>query len=298
VERYLCAAASEVRDEPVFGTASRVDRWLLVESNGPWGPRALPQSRGLDEHLVLDLQQRAKAAHARLLLIRKPTRLAADGPREVYVADSRPDHLMLRRRLVGSDAELDGLTLPFDDADATGWQPTAALVGVCTQGRHDTCCAMRGRPVAAALLASHPDITYEISHIGGDRFAANALVLPGGHYLGRLTPAAAPAAVAAVLAGRRPAPYYRGRSTWSPPVQAAQELAAAMTEDSGLDALLPRAVSRLDAHRWQVVLARAGRPDLVVEVVQQQGPDRARLTCHALHEHAVPAWALVELRTA
>ena len=57
---------------------------------------------------------------------------------------------------------------------------------VCTHGRHDTCCAERGRPVAAALAAAHPELTWEVSHIGGDRFAANALVLPHGLYYGRL----------------------------------------------------------------------------------------------------------------
>ena len=43
---------------------------------------------------------------------------------------------------------------------------------VCTHGVHDTCCAVRGRPVAAALARRWPEATWECSHVGGDRFAA------------------------------------------------------------------------------------------------------------------------------
>ena len=49
--------------------------------------------------------------------------------------------------------------------------------------------------------AAHPDETWEVSHIGGDRFAGNLLVLPHGLYYGRLDPLAAIA-----VAGRPPAP--------------------------------------------------------------------------------------------
>ena len=77
---------------------------------------------------------------------------------------------------------------------------------VCTHGRHDACCAERGRPVAAALAAAHPEQTWEVSHIGGDRFAANVLVLPDGLYYGRVSAADAP---------RWPPPTSPADSTWT-----------------------------------------------------------------------------------
>ena len=63
---------------------------------------------------------------------------------------------------------------------------------MCTHGRHDACCAERGRPVAAALTAARPEQTWEVSHVGGDRFAANLLVLPEGLYYGQVTADEAP----------------------------------------------------------------------------------------------------------
>ena len=86
------------------------------------------------------------------------------------------------------------------------------VFAVCTHGRHDTCCAERGRPVAAALAAAHPDLTWEVSHIGGDRFAANALVLPHGLYYGRLDEASVLDWRTRTWHGRLSLDHLRGRS--------------------------------------------------------------------------------------
>ena len=59
---------------------------------------------------------------------------------------------------------------------------------VCTHGKHDPCCAKYGRPVAAALDHQWPERTWETSHLGGDRFAGNVLILPIGIYYGRVGP--------------------------------------------------------------------------------------------------------------
>jgi hypothetical protein len=299
MERFFCAVASRDRGDAVFGTASRVDRFLLVESPGPWGPRALPQSRGLDEAVVLALQQRAKASHARLLLIRRPGRPGPLGSvgagRSVYAAECRPGQQRLVRRVVADDTELEALQPPFGDADLSEWSPATALVGVCTQGAHDVCCAMLGRPVAAALAVSHPEITWEVSHIGGDRFAANLLVLPGGHYLGRVPPSEAAAVIDAVLAGRRPSPYYRGRAAWLTPVQAAQELAAGRLGVTALDGLTPRRIQQLQPHRWRVTMDGPDGGIVSAEVEQRHSETKSLLTCHALHEHGVPSWHLLSL---
>ena len=95
-----------------------------------------------------------------------------------------------------------GLT-PYDDP----------LIAVCTHGRHDACCAERGRPVALALAASrHADAVWECSHIGGDRFAGNLLVLPRGLYYGRVDPDSALELADAAVDGRVALDHLRGRS--------------------------------------------------------------------------------------
>lgn len=286
----MCSVAAEEREELVLATASRIDRWLLVEAPGPWAAETLPPVRGLPPDVLPKLQARAKAAGARTLLIRRPggrDRRDAAG-RRLFAADSRPGHERLITRMV-SEHELLDLPMPFDDA--AGWSDADAVVGVCTHGRHDVCCAVRGRPVAAALAASYPDITWEISHIGGDRFAANLLLLPGGHYLGRVTPAGAAGIVDAVLAGRRPDGHYRGRSGWPAPVQAAVELVAQQRDLIGLEALQPSRLQRVSDDRWQVTLTGEIEPTTVV-VERRLGPP-ARLTCEAEQLRPVPSWRLL-----
>jgi hypothetical protein len=82
---------------------------------------------------------------------------------------------------------------------------------VCAHSKHDTCCALRGRPVAAALDAVRPGRVYECTHVGGDRFAANVLVLPAGLLYGRVLPFAAAEFVAAAEADEVVGALLRGR---------------------------------------------------------------------------------------
>lgn len=309
--RYFCSVAAADRDEGLSGTASRVDRWLLIEAPGPWSPRSLPRPRGLADAVLLDLQRRAARFRARTLLIRRPGRGdpadALAGSRRIFVADSRPgSERLLSARI--SDADLPGLRLPFDDSGHADdddvrdgrWQSHERLIGVCTHGRHDPCCAVWGRPVAAALARALPRETWEVSHLGGDRFAANLLLLPHGHYLGRVPPSLAAGVVEGVARGERPHLYYRGRSCYPMPAQAALALAVDRLERSDLDGLVPRTARRIGEREWAVTLsdlagAAAGTPRAWQVVVRRDRGPLARLTCTSGHEEATPQWRLVEL---
>jgi hypothetical protein len=74
---------------------------------------------------------------------------------------------------------------------------TEPLYLVCTNGRHDPCCAEYGRPVARPSTELVGERVWECSHVGGDRFAGNLVCLPDGVFYGHLDPATALRAVAA-----------------------------------------------------------------------------------------------------
>ena len=120
------------------------------------------------------------------------------------------------------------------------------LFGVCTHGRHDACCAERGRPVAAALTASHPAETWEISHMGGDRLAANMVVLPEGLYYGRMDPGTAPQVASLHEEGRVDLARLRGRSPYPMHVQYAEIALRRHLEEDRLDAVRLVPATRLD----------------------------------------------------
>jgi hypothetical protein len=129
----------------------------------------------------------------RVQAIRRPGRTARGSARAWALVDTRDGRESIRWGSFGADAEL--LDVPLDGS--AGAVDDAPLYLVCAHSRHDTCCALRGRPVAAALEALRPGRVWECSHVGGDRFAANVLVLPAGLMYGRVLPFAAAEFVAA-----------------------------------------------------------------------------------------------------
>ncbi|MBJ7357077.1 sucrase ferredoxin [Nocardioides sp.] len=220
---FRCAAASLLRDEPAAGTASTVRAFLLLENPGPWGENALRDAR-LPDGLGDELTARASAARVRVLLIRRPGRQRPSEGLRVFAAYAHHTEPWLETTVLGDVHEVHDL-----DVEALGAGRSPGLTpqldpvfAVCTHGRHDTCCAERGRPVAAALAERHPEQTWEVSHIGGDRFAANAVVLPHGLYYGRLDAESAVEVAAAQLAGRVSLAHLRGRSGLGMPLQYAE----------------------------------------------------------------------------
>jgi len=210
-----CWESSRAAAEPLAGTATHAQRWLLLEARGAWG-------RDVDEtELPVRVRAAADGFDGRVQLVRRPDR--RDGPQLAFVAEAREDGGNLRR--------LDSLP----DHPGHGELIDGPLLLVCCHGRRDPCCARLGTPVFDALRAHvADDAVWQSSHLGGHRFAANMLVLPAGILLGRVFPADAQRVVAELAAGRIPLEHYRGRTLYPPEAQAAD---AAVRERFGLTGL-------------------------------------------------------------
>src|SRR4051794_28146101 len=136
---FRCSVASASRAEPMFATASRVDRWLLVEQPGPWGAESVPAGR-MDPDAYAATARLAVEVPARLLLIRRTRKAAEDRGVMVFLADARPGREWLMSRRYENPAELSRILPPASDgAWRTEEEP---LYLVCTHGRHDPCCAL------------------------------------------------------------------------------------------------------------------------------------------------------------
>lgn len=287
VPMLRCAPAAQHRGEAVTGTATPVTRWLLVEQPGAWGRDAARES-GLDPNVAGQLLARLDTHGIRLLMIRRYGR-AVPGPRTWAYVDSRPGAERSSWGSVSADAEL--LDIALDGSDGT---PSAAPIYlVCTHGRHDACCAIRGRPVAAALHAARPEQTWECSHVGGDRFAANLVVLPHGFFYAHLNDRTALEVVEAYERGAVEPGLLRGRCTFPGPVQAAQHFARLHTGAIALDALTPLDVATLTDSTWRVRLAGT-RGDLDLTVAAARTPP-ARLTCSGRQDVVATSYQLVSL---
>lgn len=292
----LCSVASQSREEPMTATASRVARWLLVEHYGAWGPESVPSGR-MPVAVARSLARTAADHQARLLLLRRPAGQPRPTGRWVYSVDSQPGSERILARHVEADADLTDLRPPYAGT-AEGWDEiTGPLYLVCTHGRHDRCCALRGRPVAAALAARFPERTWECTHVGGDRFAANLVVLPEGLYLGRLEASEVVAVVEGLTAGTLPAGHVRGRSSLPLPVQAAQHFAREASGRWGSNDLAMLSSTPGEADSWDVRLRGVDGPDVQVVVAHDRSAGGTHLlTCDADQAKPVPAFRRVSLR--
>ena len=278
-----CATLARRRGDPMLGTAAPGRRWLLIEHPAGWARAALDSS-GFTPALADLLQRTALEIGGRVLLVRRPGRRAH---RDVTVDP-------LRWAVVDVDgSQRWGTWRTEADLEEAAWvlrvdgRPAAAethppLLLVCTHGTHDVCCAMRGRPVAAALAAVWPEQTWECSHVGGDRFAANLLMLPDGTVYGGLDATDAVQTVRQHLAGAVSPEHLRGFSPYPPVVQAA--LAAVLRERGPAAAtdVRPRSVHEAGAGEWVVgVAGQAPLPATSTVRVRRSVQPPARLTCAA-----------------
>lgn len=284
-----CAPLSLTRGDQRHGTAAPVTRWLLIEHPGPWAREAV-LSPGLEPDVTKEVELRCRAAGVRPMLIRRPGRAVAATHRRWAYVDSRLGQEGIWWGEYTADREL--ADVPLDGE--SGQRSSVPAYLVCTHARHDACCAIRGRPVAAALAALRPEQTWECSHTGGDRFAANVVVLPHGLYYGTVTPTSAPGLLAAHEAGRVVPDLLRGRSALPIPVQAAQHHARAAVDDLGLDAVAPSHVERLDRDTWQVGFDH--HPEVVATVRARASDPVPRLTCSATAPQRVLTFDLVDIR--
>ena len=239
-DRFVCSDASVARDEGVVATASQVRGWLLIEVHGAWGVDAIAESH-LGAHCPTAGRPTCSgAASAPSASGRRPAATSPSTARVFFVVAARPgrtDGAMWARTL----PTLPSVRHVTDDLrlgeDPHGWERHAdRIVLVCTNGKHDQCCANRGRPVVRHLRDSRwADQVWECSHIGGDRFAANLVVLPDSLYFGRMEPAEAEALLDAHAEGQIALEWFRGRSTLRFAEQAAEQALRTALDVRGID---------------------------------------------------------------
>jgi hypothetical protein len=271
--RPFCSDISRENDEPLGATASRIDRWLLVEYRGLWSSDALAGS-GLSDQVKGRLRE-LRSAHprTRLLFIRRPDR-RHHGRLRIYVADSREGKERLAQLEIARHEDLRDVD-PWAEATPV----TEPLFLPCTHGKHDPCCARYGRPLFDALNEQlEAEYVWQCTHVGGDRFAGNVVCPRHGLYFGRVAPTDAFPLLDEYLGGRVYLDRYRGRSLYPFTVQAAEVLLRREASLTGIDDLRLLGAER-HGDGW---LVRFTLPDGEAEVhVEGEDGELTYLTCHA-----------------
>jgi hypothetical protein len=220
---HYCAQQARESGEPLIGTATQAAVWLLLEYRQAWRKKAvqdneLPQA--VQSHLDAQLEA---IPGSRLLFIKKQAPEHED-LRFFVVRTDEAEPVQVEFRLAGYEdllaldvTAVAGANNPF--SDQVRQEP---LFLVCTNSKRDRCCAKFGNPLFRVLQNYQPEVSWQSTHIGGHRYAPNVLFLPHSVNYGWLSPEKISLAVDAHLNGQiYDLNYYRGRTYYDPPVQAA-----------------------------------------------------------------------------
>lgn len=260
-ELDFCADVCRSTDEPLYGTATRADVWLLLEYSGRWGRKALPESAlppAIKDRLIT-----YEEAHdtTRVKFIKKAPPYESDRI-QFFIAVSNEAEPRLYRFDLDHYENL--LSIDFDSVVAGDEAYDAnrlydALYLTCTNGLRDACCARYGLDTFYAFEEAVGDAIWQSTHLGGHRFAPISLVLPYALHYGQIKPEEAAEVVRATQRGEVYPSRYRGRTTVEKPVQAAEHFLRAETGDNHIDAYELASMESVDENMWQVALrARDG----------------------------------------
>ena len=281
-----CSTLAEQLGEPMIGSVDRRVRWLLVEDRSAWGTDAVKDVLGTD------FARDAKARGLRPLLIRRREGdPEADAVRRAILVDTERREMAVRTIEHPSELAIDAIA--NEPLAAFGATMSDPILLVCTNGKRDACCALRGRVLATALALDHAERTWECTHLGGHRFAGNLVCLPDGIVYGRVPPADGPRLADAYLAGRLDPSLLRGRSAWPAPAQVAeQELRLRL----GLDRIgdLSLASVEADGDRATVALLTPDGSTHGFELVAERLAPPRLTSCRADEVEEPLHWRVVE----
>jgi hypothetical protein len=293
--RPLCAEEAVERGDPLPGTASRISGWLLVEYGGHWPYEPLDSTvfaGGLRERLAAQL---AEVAGSRLFLVKRP----GEGRRDqVSVLYGTTPGRFRRFELAthGGLGELD-LVAMLRDGEGPGDPVGHPLLLVCAHGVRDRCCAKYGQELCRNLSGLAPDgWVWQTSHVGGDRFAGNLVILPEGLYFGRCDGEAAQRVLTAYERGEIDLDHYRGRSVVHFHQQAVDYFVRRELGLTAIDAIA--AIRRVDgsSEDFAVDVTTDGSTRTVhATVARDEATAPTAITCTGPLGQRVPSYRLVSI---
>lgn len=278
--RDSCAARSRTCGEALHGTASRARRWILYEHPGAWGAEVLTDGT-LPPRIAAHLAALSASVPARVLLLRRAPGVPREVPHQaLFVGVTTPTSGWFERFDLSRPEALFGIDIdPLAEERSCGGEAVnAPFYLVCTNGKHDACCAEFGRPVVDALAPRLGDRLWECSHVGGDRFAGNLVCLPAGVFYGHLDPAVASTVVHAHEDGEVDLDRWRGRSSLPFPAQSAEAFARrelGLTRESDVGFVS----SRRTGDRTEAVFDLRDGRRVTVAVRRRLDDVARRLTC-------------------
>ncbi len=256
-----CADESRAAEEMLAGTFKPADTFLLIECSladeGGWRRDTVKAAAKTGSFAAI-LRHLSSRPRTKILFIRRPSR----SDKHFFIARANQPQPQLFQAQLADYAEL----LNLDMAGLAGGETPVLngsamteldeLYAICTNGRHDPCCAAYGTPVYQQLVAhAGEDRVWQTTHLGGHRLAATLLAFPQGVAYGHINPADVEAIVTNHRAGYLLTHKYRGRGAYvghqldaeaHQAVGAAEALIRELTRKYRIDELQLQGVQRME----------------------------------------------------
>lgn len=203
---FFCAVAAQAAQAPLIGTAGTGHTYVFIECPYPWASKAQESAA-----LPLRLRNLMQAYHQQrkvrffLILPEKVSKNTKNARRSRILTYQHQSGIFING-YVGQEFTVTSLAQAAETLEGyfngriVGQPIDADDLFVCVHGSRDKCCARFGRPFlkqAAKQLEQHTRPSaprqlrlWQVSHIGGHRFAPTALHLPDGRWYGHLDSAA------------------------------------------------------------------------------------------------------------
>lgn len=237
--------------EQLAGTAPQRKVWFIIEQPGAWGENALLDS-ALPPGFGQDLLETVTDPAIGIAVARRPDIAAAERRttrrRRLWLAHTAPGGIRMRAGSLDDIRDVlkwDWQAILRGELPAIGRRSADPVLFICTNGKRDACCAIEARGIVDALRPD-PELTgqvYEISHLGGHRFAPTGLLLPWGINVGRLSIESTQAVLADAWNGRINPEVMRGRTAlpaWAQSAEIAVRRANDVTTIDVLDVVILR----------------------------------------------------------
>jgi hypothetical protein len=251
VERQFCAQLARDTADPFIGTATRADSWLLIEYTAVWERREIESSHLPPQVKTWIEQIKQHATQTRF--IKRDGRKSSNI--NVFFVITLEQRQAIYCFQFTRYEDLLTLDLAALRAGAQWYEPyryQVPLFLVCTHGKHDACCAKFGMPVYHEFERLAGEHTWQSSHVGGDKFAANVICFPYGIYYGRVAVSEVGEIIASCNASQLYLNRYRGRSCYLPIVQAADYLLRVRTGQADLGAFRLSSAQQAQDGQWWI----------------------------------------------
>ena len=214
-----CSENSIQASEKIFSTAPHVNFWLLIEYNGKWEEKAF-NNCDIDIKVKHVIRKLAKEhLNSRIQLIRNEYQ--SNNHIKFYIAITKEAEKKVYEFKIKSYHDI--LNINFDSELSDKNLKSIPILLVCTHGSYDNCCGEKGLELFYHLSKNEKDFeVWQTTHLGGHRFAANILILPGGIYYGRINNNNYKKIKNSYLNNKLEVDFLRGRCFYHPDVQAAE----------------------------------------------------------------------------